>query len=204
MSFPILAAEDRARADVRVLDALDTPRTVAEVEERLRHEVYETWLAENGYPVEYNDQGIPTVFGAALLSIATSAERGLPHVNHQQIYGRLRKFERMGLVSRVSVPGRKAVLWARVATRDDKQPSSTGECTLLTRRYRVTEGVHGKRFIDVKTDAEVFPDDDALVAWIEEKRARELPAEADGNPRFVPDEVEAIRVKQTAGSAVVA
>jgi hypothetical protein len=43
----------------------------------------------------------------------------------------------------------------------------------------------------VETDAIEFPDQAAMGAWIGEHDAEELPAEADGNPRYVPAGFEA-------------
>jgi hypothetical protein len=39
----------------------------------------------------------------------------------------------------------------------------------------------------VKFDVLFFPDEDAMLEWITEHDAEELPEEADGNPRYVPE-----------------
>jgi hypothetical protein len=72
---------------------------------------------------------------------------------------------------------------------DDKGPNATGTCTLLVRRYKVLRLPSGKYRTDVKTEAWDFDNATKMVDWIEMVGAKELPPEADGNPRFVPEDL---------------
>jgi hypothetical protein len=71
---------------------------------------------------------------------------------------------------------------------EDRSP----KCTLLVRRAHLRRGRSGKLRTVVDTDAIEFEDEDAMVAWIQEHDAEELPPEADGNPRFVPSGFEVV------------
>lgn len=66
---------------------------------------------------------------------------------------------------------------------EDRSPKAT----LLVRRFQLRRGPSGKLRTAIDLDALEFPDDAAMVAWIEENVAEELPAEADGHPRYVPE-----------------
>ncbi len=72
---------------------------------------------------------------------------------------------------------------------DDKPPNATRTYTLLVRRYKVLRLPSGKYRTDVKIDAMEFDNSTAMVDWILLVGAKELPPEADGNPRFVPEEL---------------
>lgn len=93
-----------------------------------------------------------------------------------------------------TVPKRSKVLHEEISYLptylvDDKPPNATGTCTLLIRRYRVVRTPKGNYNTQVKSDAMEFDNSTAMVDWIEAVGAKELPAEADGNPRFVPEEL---------------
>jgi hypothetical protein len=62
------------------------------------------------------------------------------------------------------------------------------KCTLLVRRVQLRRGPSGRTRTVIDTDAMEFPDEAAMVAWIESSGAEELPPEADGNPQYVPEE----------------
>jgi hypothetical protein len=66
---------------------------------------------------------------------------------------------------------------------EDRSP----KCTLLIRRAQLRRGPSGRVRAVIDTDAIEFEDKDAMLAWIEEHDATELPAEADGNPQYVPE-----------------
>lgn len=72
---------------------------------------------------------------------------------------------------------------------DDKAPNATGVCTLLIRRYKVVRTPNGNYRTNVKTDAMDFDNAKEMGDWIERVGAKELPAEADGNPRFIPEDL---------------
>jgi hypothetical protein len=74
------------------------------------------------------------------------------------------------------------------ASRPEDQRSP--KCVLLTRHYRLTRSASGKLNVHVKTDGHEFPDEAAMVAAIEGGGWFELPAEADGNPQYVPPEFD--------------
>lgn len=96
--------------DKRILAALERgPQGVREIEHFLLVELLDAWADENGYQIEWGSKQEP--FGARLLAFHTTDERGIVHLRADQIRGRLLKFERRGLVTRVSVTPRKT-LWA--------------------------------------------------------------------------------------------
>jgi hypothetical protein len=74
--------------------------------------------------------------------------------------------------------------------KDDQRADSTGTVTLLARHYEVRRGKTGIVRLYQESKGFDFPDDDAMVEWIEEHDAIELPAEADGDPHFIPEEFE--------------
>lgn len=59
--------------------------------------------------------------------------------------------------------------------------------TLLIRDFSIRVG-KGKLYRYVTTDALRFPNAEAMVEAIESGGWKELPPEADGNPRYVPNE----------------
>lgn len=63
--------------------------------------------------------------------------------------------------------------------------------TLLTKQYEIRRTPKGNVRLQVKTAAPDFPSVDEMVAAITDGGWRELPAEADGVPRYVPDEIAA-------------
>lgn len=70
---------------------------------------------------------------------------------------------------------------------EDRSPKAT----LLVSRAQVRRGPSGKLRTVIDTDAIEFPDDAAMVEWIEENDAQELPPEADGRlGTFVPEGFE--------------
>jgi hypothetical protein len=81
--------------------------------------------------------------------------------------------------------------YAPVFFRDNRLSRTPDRVTLLIRRYRVTQGPKQRR-LKIDTDAKVWPNEDAMVADLERLDWTELPDEADGNPRYVPDEVAAV------------
>lgn len=99
--------------DHRVLALLDQkPKTTGEITRMLRREVWESWAEENGYEITWDDQyGMPNDPLIRLLSFVSAEERGFVSLNTSQVYARLRKFEKQGLAQRISVPGRKSILW---------------------------------------------------------------------------------------------
>lgn len=66
---------------------------------------------------------------------------------------------------------------------EDRSP----KCGLFVRRAQVRRGPSGRERVVIDRDYIEFPDEAAMVGWIEEHDAEELPPEADGNPRFVPE-----------------
>jgi hypothetical protein len=89
--------------------------------------------------------------------------------------------------------------YAPVFFRDNPLSWTPERCTLLIRRYLVTQGPKQRR-LKIDTDAKVWPDEDAMVADLLRLDWAELPEEADGNPRYVPDEVSAA-LNQERGSS---
>lgn len=69
---------------------------------------------------------------------------------------------------------------------DNKYPRSPGTCTLLTRHATLRQLENGQTCVYVKSDGHDFPDEAAMVAWIEEHQAEELP-EWTSDPRYLPD-----------------
>ncbi len=76
--------------------------------------------------------------------------------------------------------------------KDDKYEPKTGVCTLILRRFSVKRKRNGLTSVEVKTDALDFSNEDAMVEWIEENEAFELPPEAESDPRFIPRELVAV------------
>lgn len=72
--------------------------------------------------------------------------------------------------------------------RDDKYDHSPGTCTLIVRHAELRRTYTGNLRVALETDALDFPDDDAMYAWIERHDAEALPTEAEGNPRYVPED----------------
>lgn len=78
--------------------------------------------------------------------------------------------------------------YSPVFFRDNPRSDNPERCTLLIRRYRVRQG--SKRpWLNIKSDAKVWSNEDAMGADLLQLDWKELPEEADGNPRYVPDEV---------------
>jgi hypothetical protein len=61
-------------------------------------------------------------------------------------------------------------------------------CTLLVRRVQLRRGPSGRLRTVLALDAPRFPNEDEMARWIREHHAEELPPEADGDPRFIPEE----------------
>jgi hypothetical protein len=80
--------------------------------------------------------------------------------------------------------------YAPVFFRDGRYSKTPDRVTLLIRRYRVTQGAKRRR-LGIKSDAKIWPNEDAMAADLLQLDWTELPDEADGNPRYVPDEVAA-------------
>jgi hypothetical protein len=68
-----------------------------------------------------------------------------------------------------------------------KPEGRSPKCTLLVRRAQVRRGPSGKEWTAIDTEALEFPNEAAMVEWIDAHNAEELPAEADGAPQYVPE-----------------
>jgi hypothetical protein len=62
--------------------------------------------------------------------------------------------------------------------------------SLITHLYVIKKTPKGYFKLDNKLDVQTFSTDEELAQYIERHDARELPDEADGNPKFVPQEVQ--------------
>jgi hypothetical protein len=76
--------------------------------------------------------------------------------------------------------------YAPVFFREWRYSESPDRVTLLIRRYRVTQGPKRRR-LAIDSDAKVWPNEAAMVSDLEHLDWEELPDEADGNPRYVPE-----------------
>lgn len=85
--------------------------------------------------------------------------------------------------------------------RDDKWVSSTGECSLFVRRFRLVETPSGVQKMRVASDVLTFEGDGAMVGAIEEHGWQELPVEAERDLLYVPDAlvVEGAKVERDSG-----
>lgn len=98
-------------ADLRILGALDVPRTCNEISDVLRQELREKWAEEHGLEVAWDTDEEPV--GVRALVHGWSRDRGTPTLMSWEVYPRLRKLERAGLVRRIQIPGRRPMLWAQ-------------------------------------------------------------------------------------------
>lgn len=99
--------------DVRVLDALDMPRTTSEIYELLMRRVWEGWAEETGHEILWDESDLPSSSVVRLLAWAWAHNRGW-HLDRTAVYNRLRKLERAGLVSRLQMPSHsRSILWLR-------------------------------------------------------------------------------------------
>jgi hypothetical protein len=62
------------------------------------------------------------------------------------------------------------------------------ECSLFVTRGQIRRGPSGKVRSFVERDVLRFENDEAMLAWIEEHDAEELPQETHDNPQYVPEE----------------
>lgn len=108
--------------DIRVLDALDMPRTTGEIEKELRLRILNAWAEENGYgEIEWGDKACEPLFGR-LLAHAWARNRGY-YLSPQAVYYRLRKLEKLGLVRRLVMPSHsRSILWIKDAALSGEQP----------------------------------------------------------------------------------
>lgn len=60
-------------------------------------------------------------------------------------------------------------------------------CSLLIKHVQQRQGKSGRVWAEVHTDALQFASTDAMVTWIEDHAAQELPKEADGDPGYIPE-----------------
>jgi hypothetical protein len=83
---------------------------------------------------------------------------------------------------------------------DNRWEKSTGECTLFVRQFDLAEGAKGLS-IRIRSDVLTFPDEDEMVAAIAQHHMVELPAEAEGNRMFLPEELRdhGVRVSRSNG-----
>lgn len=77
---------------------------------------------------------------------------------------------------------------------DDKWTTSTGECSLFVREFELVESAKGLK-VRVRSDVLSFPDDDAMTEAIEAHGMVELPAEAETDQLFIPEELRDEGVK---------
>jgi hypothetical protein len=71
---------------------------------------------------------------------------------------------------------------------DDKPPDATGECSLFVRTFRLVKTPKGNLRVKVEQDVWSFEDDDAMVERIQADGLTELPAEAESDRLYLPDE----------------
>jgi hypothetical protein len=121
--------EESRAADVAVYDLLDMPRTTGEVLMALRRRLWDAYERETGEEIVYWEE----LFGdgeewptpsVRLLALGDARKLlGFPMLNHQQVYNRLVKFERGGLLARLVLPGHsRSVLWYRITRAPDTPP----------------------------------------------------------------------------------
>ena len=68
--------------------------------------------------------------------------------------------------------------------RHEKNPDAA---SLFVKHAQLRRAPSGKCSSVIVNDAIVFSNEGEMVAWIEDHGAEELPDEADGNPRYVPE-----------------
>ena len=78
-------------------------------------------------------------------------------------------------------------LQGEMGDRYRKPGERSPKCGLFVRRFQLRRGASGKVRTAIDRDYVEFPDEDAMLGWIEERDAVELPPEADGNPMYVPE-----------------
>lgn len=72
----------------------------------------------------------------------------------------------------------------------------TGKVTLLGHHYTMRQGVNVT--LTNKIDALEFENTDAMTEFIQRKRLRALPSEADGNPQYIPKRLQNLKRKHQA------
>lgn len=96
--------------DERVLHSLgDGPKSVREIGTVLRREVWHAWAEKHGYDFEWETDEEP--LGARLLAIHEADDLGLPYLMGTDVYSRLVRLERRGLVQRIQIEGHRPMLW---------------------------------------------------------------------------------------------
>lgn len=111
--MPPIASTGRTKfggADLRILAALEQPRTVNEISDALIHETREAW-ARDEMDAEWED--VKDYLPARLLAWGWGKDNDLPYLSSWHVYPRLRKLERYGLVERLQIEGRRPMLWRR-------------------------------------------------------------------------------------------
>jgi hypothetical protein len=105
-------SEQVQRSLSRVLGLLDEPRTTREIYQALLSHRWEAWAEEEGVTIEWAEDGTPRDPAVWLLSWCRERMRD-EALNPEQVYNRLRRLEREGLIQRVQIPGRRPMLWFR-------------------------------------------------------------------------------------------
>lgn len=78
-------------------------------------------------------------------------------------------------------------IWYLPTFLQDKQ---SPKCTLIGHIYQIRRSDMGNFNLSNKIDAWEFEDESALAEFIRKNRAVELPPEADGQPRYVPQRIK--------------
>ncbi len=96
--------------DQRALDAIaGGPLSSRELSMRLLREDWERWAEQEGFEIAWDTDDEPV--GARLLALAEAREAGLYCGMRWEIYRRLVRLEKRGLVERIQVPGHRPMLW---------------------------------------------------------------------------------------------
>jgi hypothetical protein len=106
--------EQSHAVDVRVFDATAEPRTTGEIVMLLKHEVWNAWAEENDVELEYDERGLAQPPLARLLAYSRSLREDPVKLNHAQVYNRLLKLEKLGVIRRLMMPSHsRSILWMR-------------------------------------------------------------------------------------------
>lgn len=107
-SIRTLAVEQRILAILT-----DGPKTCNEVSAALIAESREAWADRHGYSIEWGTAQEP--LGARLLAWHEAEENGCFYLVGHEVYRFVRRLERAGRVSRLSIDGHRPILWLRTA-----------------------------------------------------------------------------------------
>lgn len=77
----------------------------------------------------------------------------------------------------------------------EKDPNDT-TCTLFIRKYKQYKTSTGKDALVFCSDVVRYPDEHAMVEAIKTQDMKELPAEAETSPRYVPEELKTSYMRQ--------